>query len=843
LASGALQPPLVGREREKEFLERLLEKALAGKGTIVLIAGEAGIGKTRLADEFEKLATAKGSRVMVGRCVPGAPSPYLPFQDALERYFGTRSCMKKRHQRLVESAKRAAPELVEAAPIVGSILKATAAFYKEYRETNLNPESESERTLHATLEFLRKMSAKQPILMVLDDLQWADSASIQLLHFLARNSEGLRVLLIGTYRPEDLPTEVNGRIHPLLESLRIMRREGICHELFLDRLNREELTLAIEGMLGSQMDADLLQRIATESEGNPLFAVEIVRLLVHTKSISSHDGVWKTAGQLRIDIPSTVKEVILRRIDRIPREERRLLECAAVVGEWFNPGILEKALDLNRLNLLETLDYIERNSQLVRAVEGLYRFSHEKVRLITYEQISSPRRKELHKIIARVLETRLPDESLYGDLSVHFCSAGETSKCLKYSLLAGQGCIRRLATAEAITYFQRVIEGAKDDQSLLKDRLQALEGLGDAKKAIGLFDSALSFYDEFLSLCSAPKDSARLLRKSSECWHPDKKSNPSKAIDLLNQAESLGGIEMIEMGRIKQLRGSIAAYTGAFSDAEHFYSEAEKFFEQTGATEELALTLLDYNELYLSQGFAKEALEKGKRAAQVFSSLQSLGGELAASLQLGDTYLHLGLVNEALESYARTIEIAAKFGRYWALFWAYLYRGLVYISINDFESAKLEAIKAREYALKTESLYTRSGANALLGLCEIHLHRIADGEELCCDALEMVKSIPMDIRSPLRGIMMLVHAELLAAKKDWVASNEKFHQSIEWFHGSVVYGLLYEAMARTRFGEALLNQGLISEAKEQFGKAIQLYEKLGNVTQAQRVKKLFEEQS
>jgi len=842
LARGDLQPPLVGRQREIEFLQEHLDEAFAGRGTLVLIAGEAGIGKTRLADEFQKLAAHRGCRVMVGKCVPGALSPYLPFQDALERYFGAKSGVKtSRYQRIVESAKRAAPELVESTPIVGGILKATAAFYKEYREIDLNPESENERTLHATLEFLRKMSVKQLVLMILDDLQWADSASVQLLHFLARNSNVHRILLIGTYRPEDLPIEEDGKVHPLLESLRIMRREGICRELALDRLAPDELKMALEGMLGGQIDDELLHKIASESGGNPLFAVEVVRLLVSTKSIAFQDGVWKTLGHVRIDVPSTVKEVILRRIDRLPREKRRLLECAAIVGEWFDPGVLEKALGLNRLNLLENLDTIERNFQLLKASDGLYRFSHEKIRQVAFEEISSARRRELHKIIGQVLESGLPDESLYGELSVHFCSAGEDSKCLKYSLLAGQSCIKRFATIEAIPYFQRVIAAARDDSSFAQDRMQALEGLGDANMAMGLFDSAITFYDNFLELCSNSRDGARVLRKSSECWQPTRKANPSRALDLLNQAERQNDVEAIEMGRIKEIRGAVAAYTGALSEAECFYSQAEKLFEQIGATEDLARTLLDFSELYISLGHSKEALEKAKRAEQLFSSLQSLGGEIEALLQLGDTYFHLGLVKEALESYARTIEIAARFGRYSRLFWAHLYRGLVYYSIDDFESARLEAIKAYEYSLKTESLYLRALV-AVLANCEIRLHRIVEGEKLCHEALEILESIPMDIHSPLRGIVILAMAELHAAKKEWAVSNEKFRLCIEWFCGGV-YGVLYEAMARARFGEALQMQGLSSEAKEQFTKAVQLYEKLGNLTQAQRVKKLVAEQA
>lgn len=816
MVSADLQPPLVGRDYEIKFLEELLQQSSAGRGRLVLIAGEAGIGKSRLADEFGKLAANKGIRVAVGRCVRGARSPYLPFQEAL----------------------RTLVKVVEERDLgLRSWLKGPGATFEEHRRRDLALQSESERTLYAVLESLREISAKQAVLLVLDDLHWADSASIQLLHFLARNSDGLRTLLVGTYRPEDLATEGEGRTHPLLESLRIMRREGICHELPLDRLNPDELRLAVDGMLGAPIHEEIFKEIASESAGNPLFAVESVRWLVQTKSITFHDGIWKPAGEVRIDIPSTIREVIFNRIERLTREERRVLEGAAVMGESFDPYVIGEALHADRLHLLEILESIEKNFQLVEASDRLYRFSHEKVRQIMYEQISLPRRRELHRLMGQVLETQTVAEALYARLSLHFCIAEDRNKCVKYSLLAGRGSLQRFALKEAINYFQEVVDGARDDPSFAEERLQALEGLGDANRMQGLYETALSFYQAFLNLCHSSRDIARVLRKSAVCWFPTTKANPSKVKELLDQAEKCGDIETIEQGRIKRLRGNTAVYLGAFAEAENLYSEAERLFEQTGATEELANMLLDYGELYLSEGVVKQALDKGKRAAQLFSTLQSPSGQLLAYYQLGDTYLHLGLVEDALESYARGIEIAIKLGRYSTLAWSHIYRAIVYYSVDDFAAGTAEATKGREYAQKTESHYVLSIANTVLAQCEIYLNRIERAEGLLRESLELLEKVPMDIRTPLRPFTISALALLHAAKRDWTTSDEKFRQSIELIQGAV-YGLLYEAMIRTRFGEALLKQGRNSEAQEQFTKAVELYERLGNVPQAQRVGKL-----
>jgi tetratricopeptide (TPR) repeat protein len=379
---------------------------------------------------------------------------------------------------------------------------------------------------------------------------------------------------------------------------------------------------------------------------------------------------------------------------------------------------------------------------------------------------------------------------------------------------------------------------AKDDSLHAGYKLQALEGLGDANATIGLFDSAMSFFAVFLGLCRDPENKIRVLRKSAECCLPTNKSNPAKALDLLNKAEEFGDVNPNEKGRISRIRGELACFAGKFDEAELCFSEAERLFEQNGEIEELAYTLLEYESPYLAQGRVKEALEKGKRAENLFSTLQSPEGESTILQWLGQVYFNLGLAKEALESLSKKIEIEKKFGHYTSLFWAYTYRCLVYESVDDFESAKTEAAKARECALKTESAYQLTDANALLAHCQIRLNMIDEGERLCNYALDAEKSIPTDVRAPAHVLVALANAELFAAKKNWDASNERFRQGIQLSDGAIA-GLIVGTMIRTRFAEVLLKQGLRSEAKAQFSKAAQLYEQLGNETQTQRIRNII----
>ena len=207
---------MVGREDALRKLREYSEEAASGGGALVLVSGEAGIGKTRLAEEFEKEAIGRGFNVMVGKCVPGTPTPYFPFLDAFKRATEEENAdLKGGPNRLFTIARKAAPDIAGATPIIGPYLRATASIFKEYKNIS-DPKAEAERTLFSMLDFLKRISAKQPLLLRIEDLHWADSASIQMVHFFARNSKGLRVLMVGTYRSEEMVNAVTGGTHPLL---------------------------------------------------------------------------------------------------------------------------------------------------------------------------------------------------------------------------------------------------------------------------------------------------------------------------------------------------------------------------------------------------------------------------------------------------------------------------------------------------------------------------------------------------------------------------------------------------------------------------------------------------
>lgn len=827
-----LSTPFIGRGQEIVRFNEILSEALLGRGRLVFLAGEAGVGKSRLCEEFGELAKKAKFRVTSGRCIPGAPSPYLPFQDAFEHYFHRES----RSDNFSKKMRKIPQETGLWRWLKGP----------EHREFDLEPDTERERTFHATLELLLKLSNEKPILIVLDDLQWADTASIQLLHFIGRNSQGLNLVMIGTYRPEDLPVPRDGTVHPLLETLRIMRREGICYEMSLGPLNIEELTLALGGLLGGKVDSESSQRIYTESGGNPLFAVETIRWLLETGKIHQENDIWTVAAPGQIDMPATIREVIQRRIERLPENQKHILEYASVVGEWFDPTIIENGLRQSRLDLLENLDRIQRDSQLIIASDETYKFSHEKIRRVLYESLSTLRRKELHKIVAHVLESQLPNENLYGQLSYHLHNTGELERCGQYSLLAGQVSQKNGGLIEALLYFERTLETLTKDGSL-NERLQATEGLGDCNKAIGRFDAAFSWYQEYLKFTQNARDKARVLRKSAEI------APSSQVVTLLDEAETGKEMEQIEEGRIKRIRGHLEFSVGALNSARKFYAEAQKLFEQKGASEDYAYSLLDHTALHLAQGEVRQAEESATEASKIITKIRSPGGDLAVSKQFGDILFNQGRYEEALQRYARVMELGSKYGRYPYLSFARVYRTGIFIALHDFESALKEGLVLREYAKMARFPYDRISPTLLLAFALIKSNRVEEGEKLyneasqVLDSLELEKRVGLlagpDIRfysMPLNlAVQKSVLAELLAAKGDFAGSNEAYRRSIESWRGAV-NSFAFCAVSRLFYAESLLSQGNKEEAKKQLHIVLETYRKLGNERGSEAVARLIE---
>ncbi|MFB3093965.1 MAG: AAA family ATPase, partial [Dehalococcoidia bacterium] len=435
----------VGRQREMGELKACLEDALSGRGRLVTLVGEPGIGKTRTAQELATYAGLRGAQVLWGRCYEeqGMP-PYWPWVQAIRSYVRERD-----PEQLRSEMGAGAADIAE----VVSDVKERLPDLKPPPQLD-SPEQARFRLFDSITAFLKSASQKQPLVLVLDDLHWADQPSLLLLQFFARELGNSRLLLIGTYRDMEL-----SRQHPLAETLGELTRERLFQRVLLRGLSQQDVGRFIEVAAGVDPPPGLAEAVHTQTEGNPLFVTEVVRLLVQEGELTQESGA---RDSWTVRIPEGVREVIGRRLNRLSQRCNETLTIASVIGREFELRQLTPLVDdMSEERLLEVLEealsarIIEELPQVV----GRYQFTHALIQETLSEELSLTRRVRLHARIAESLEELYGDtvEAHAAELAHHFAEAEAvlgTDKLACYSLLAGEKALATYAYEEAQSHFE-----------------------------------------------------------------------------------------------------------------------------------------------------------------------------------------------------------------------------------------------------------------------------------------------------------------------------------------------------------------------------------------------------
>lgn len=500
-----LVPKMVGRDKELDQLKEFLRAAIDGEGNTVLVSGEAGIGKTRLVKELEVYAESLGVKVLEGRCLYESPSPFLPFREALRSFFqvSKSDALPLQERKIKRVIKESAPDFVKAIPIVGQLIAGATVAYRTYRDekgkekrVELGALFERDAGLEAISSLLVAISGKQPILLFIDDLHSADTPSLSLLYYLARDVQNSKILVVGAYRPEEITKTYEGTAHPLLDIMQRMSRDDLFQKIELKRLSQINYFDLILFMLGVEL-GDLVKLIYKETEGNPFFAIETLRLLMQQNVLIKEDAHWKLSKNIEeIEIPPRIYDVIVHRINALTDEERDILDCASVVGEEFSSGVVENVSDLSRIELLKCLNNIERKYHLVHSFEDGYRFDHSKIREVLYNEIAPELRKEYHSMIAKYMEEANKDRlgEVVNELAYHYYQSGNAQKGIPYLLKAGEDSREKWAAFEAVRFYSQALEMMGDDERWSENRTKALEALGDVYALTGQHEKANECY-------------------------------------------------------------------------------------------------------------------------------------------------------------------------------------------------------------------------------------------------------------------------------------------------------------------------------------------------------------
>uniref|UniRef100_UPI0035575A55 BTAD domain-containing putative transcriptional regulator n=1 Tax=Mycobacterium colombiense TaxID=339268 RepID=UPI0035575A55 len=521
--------PFVGRGRELEGLLSAWQTALAGGVPTVLIAGEPGVGKTRLAGEWSQQAYAQGAVVLYGRCDEDLGAPYQPFAEALRSLAPCVGADRLRGLRGVEALLALVPGLADVLPDLTS-------------PAHADPDTERYALFDAVVALLEIASKSAPIVLILDDLHWAAKPTLLLLRHLLRFGDHARVQIVGTYRSTDLD-----RSHPLAAMLADLHRDGTANRLTLSGLDEEDVTAYVAE--AGYDDEELAHALASVTGGNPFFLIEALR------HVDESGGVWDQST-----LPQGVREAVSRRLSRLPAETNKALAAAAVVGSRFDLELVEQVVGGD---LIDAFDEARQAGIVIEEPGGYYRFNHAIVRQSLLAELASVRRMRLHQRIAATLET-LPgaDDDLLAELAHHYfeCAwAGNAAKAVFYCRRAADQAMARLAYEGAADLYHQALHALeeiddeladRDEQTaeLLIARCEALLAAGDVASAAG----AVSQLQE------ATVDSARLAAwatcfdgQLSMLVHPER----------LDEVEAALGAAAAKLAELDDAAGEATAHT------------------------------------------------------------------------------------------------------------------------------------------------------------------------------------------------------------------------------------------------------------------------------------------
>ncbi len=458
---------LVAREQELRQILLDTESAACGTGRVVLVAGEPGAGKTRLAQEVTLHLHGSGFLITSGRCYePERSIPYYPFLDVLSTLYAFASPDVRRH-----AAQRW--------PYLGILLPDQI----EVPGTAGGQEDE-QRVFRAVTSFLQVLGTVQPIAILIDDLHWADSASIKLLQHLARHTTDLPIFTLGTYRDVEV-----GRHHPLETALRELNRERLTTRVDVRRFTEDgTAALVSETMHQDGISAEFVHLVHQRTEGNPYFVEQVMRALIERGDVFQQDGHWERREIDEIEIPESVRSIVGDRLARLEPSHQEALLQASVLGQTFNFDDLMGMGDFLEADLEDALQGAAAIG-LVRTTGGeVFAFDHALTQQSLYEELSPRKRRRFHRAAGEALEA-LPEsarQGRVGELAWHFLHADDTDRALLYSVKAGDAAEAVFAHADAEPHYRTALEITRDNGDA-RGEAEALQKLGGALRLAGRY--------------------------------------------------------------------------------------------------------------------------------------------------------------------------------------------------------------------------------------------------------------------------------------------------------------------------------------------------------------------
>ncbi len=634
---------LVGRTEELEALGEARRALSAGRGTLVLVGGEAGIGKTRLLGEFARtLGGGRAPLYALGECLEHAPRPFGPFRSVL-----------------VALARAAPGVLGEADPLVRRTFEALVPDLAGSDSAAPPRAVEKSELFAGVLRFLEKVAAKRATVIALEDLHWADSASLELLRHLAPRIAGTRLLIVATHRDVVEPE------HPLFGTLGRLTREATVRTLTLEPLPESDLRDLIDSALGERysLDPERVRELIERSEGNPFFAEELLKKALETRGGSS------------AALPISIRAMILERLGGLDAQDRYVLDRAAVLGARFEVSALAHVLRREPEGVYRSLQRL-RDVGLIReerAPRPEFRFRHALTRQTVYDELLGADTRTVHAELVAFFEQRAAADDDRDQLAYHAWRAGLAEPTLRYNEGAGDTALQIRAAAQAATYYLRALEVAPDAGT----RLRLLEKSGEAVVQQGDFERSIAIYLEIRDahLARGDVDAAgrAAIRAAGEMMNSGRNDEAAATLEAFRAEHgSRLGPQMLDYVYASLAR---AATNGAR------FAEARELLAAVARPGDLLPRA--HHIYWVSTLFcAEEAVDVAlwRRAATALSArLDEIPPMMRAQIlhSIGNTGIAMGEMDEAERCVDEAIAIDREYGFTPALVFATMVRGII----------------------------------------------------------------------------------------------------------------------------------------------------------------------
>ncbi len=821
----------IDRKKEMNFLKRTLKEVEEEGGMVLFVVGDSGIGKTRLISEFKKYSKKKGFVFLSGKAYFESSDPYLPFKKAFEEF--TKN--KDTHFQLT------------------SIYPGKSGPRAEDKKMF---DYQRRATFFEIAEDIRILAKKKPLLIFLDDIQWADAATLQLTHYLSENLLDSKVLVIGAFRPRDV------KMNDLLKEVRQrMRRERIYNELELKPLKWKHTKKIITAMLGvSSVPTDFVKLLHDLSEGNPLFIKECIKRLMEEGNLDPKKNRYPDDPKA-INIPNIIINIIERRFDQLSDDTRRILHLGCVIGEEIPFDLLLNTCGMEELDAFDHIDVLlGTNLWKELPEEEMFAFTHALVHLAAYNSIPDIKKKRLHKTVAEKIEELHKNNLVdyYSDLSNHFENAGNTDKAISYYYKAGKRAEEVYAQEDALKMYQEALDLWDKEKGDIGFKL--LENLGDVNSLLGNLSSSREHYERIVEETDDTSRIQRMYRKIARTW--ETQGDFEKAEELVDRALKTYDEDPVETCRLYEVKGwtlmqkgdfegagemfekekelskdfcdeklqsnsnhnlgTLMIHKGKYEEANKYLKEALKIREKIGDKRSIAKSLNNIGVVYKCRGEINKALDTYKRCLEIEKDIGDKGGMAAILANLGTLQYMNDELTEAEENFDRALKIFKSIGDKRGMAMATNNLGIVHLDMGDLD-------QAIEYQTKGLSLRKEMGdkqgwAMSLGFMSNVHILKgeLKQAEEYVNQASDLLNEI-----GDMKGVAMVnsLQGEIKKERGEIDEAIRLYEKSYD-FHKKI--GEKYENIEICGYlGELFIKSGDLKKARKRIDEGLRISREVG----------------